>query len=176
MVTLATTTLIAITNVSSEAQIVHVTLWTDYSVAILDFNILLTGYDVQTMNIRDILRDGQLPVTYQYRRSGTTDRHGRTVTGMVTPRRRMAQCRIPRARRLCRLVSTCPFRRRPVSSRTTASASTVTPSSTRHPIPASVLALFEKWLKKSQTVDRVYRTCANEIVDAVPRAVVVGPS
>jgi hypothetical protein len=55
------TTLFAITNVSSEAQIVHVTLWTDYSIAILDFNLTLTGYDVQTINIRDILRDGILP-------------------------------------------------------------------------------------------------------------------
>jgi hypothetical protein len=55
------TTLFAITNVSNEAQIVHVTLWTDYSIAILDFNIVLTGYDVQTMNIRDILRDGIIP-------------------------------------------------------------------------------------------------------------------
>ena len=55
------TTLFAITNVSNEAQIVHVTLWTDYSIAILDFNIVLTGYDVQTINIRDILRDGILP-------------------------------------------------------------------------------------------------------------------
>ena len=55
------TTLFAITNVSSEAQIVHITLWTDYSVAILDFNLTLTGYDVQTINIRDILRDGILP-------------------------------------------------------------------------------------------------------------------
>ena len=55
------TTLFAITNVSSEAQIVHITLWTDYSIAILDFNLTLTGYDVQTINIRDILRDGLLP-------------------------------------------------------------------------------------------------------------------
>jgi len=55
------TTLFAITNVSSDAQIVHVTVWTDFSVAILDFNVVLTGYDVQTINIRDILRDGILP-------------------------------------------------------------------------------------------------------------------
>jgi len=55
------TTLFAITNVSNVAQIVHVTLWTDYSIAILDFNIIMTGYDVQTINIRDILRDGMLP-------------------------------------------------------------------------------------------------------------------
>ena len=57
------TTLFSITNVSSEATIAHVTVWTDFSVAILDFNILLTGYDVQVINIRDILKDGVLPVT-----------------------------------------------------------------------------------------------------------------
>lgn len=55
------TTLFAITNVSADAQIVHITVWTDYSIAILDFNLTLTGYDVQTINIRDILRDGILP-------------------------------------------------------------------------------------------------------------------
>ena len=56
-----TTTQFAITNVSSEAQIVHITVWTDYSVAILDFNLTLTGYDVARMNIRDILGSGYLP-------------------------------------------------------------------------------------------------------------------
>ncbi len=55
------TTLFAITNVSNEAVIVHITVWTDYSVAILDFNLTLTGYDVQTINIRDIFREGILP-------------------------------------------------------------------------------------------------------------------
>jgi hypothetical protein len=54
-------TLFAVTNVSSEATIVHITVWTDYSIAILDFNLTLTGYDVQTFSIRDILRDGVLP-------------------------------------------------------------------------------------------------------------------
>jgi hypothetical protein len=47
--------------VSSEAQIVHITIWSDYSVAIVDFNIVLTGYDVARMNIRDILGFGLLP-------------------------------------------------------------------------------------------------------------------
>lgn len=55
------TTLFAITNVSADAQIVHITVWTDYSIAILDFNLTLTGYDVQTINIRDILDHGVLP-------------------------------------------------------------------------------------------------------------------
>lgn len=57
------TTIFSITNVSAEAQIVHVTVWTDFSAAILDFNILLTGYDVISMNIKEILGGGQLPVT-----------------------------------------------------------------------------------------------------------------
>lgn len=56
-------TLMAITNVSDEAVIVHVTFWSDLSVPVLDFNILLSGYDVQTMSVRDILHYGILPVT-----------------------------------------------------------------------------------------------------------------
>ena len=39
------------------------TLWTDYSAPVLGFNILLSGYDVQTLNVRDILYFGQLPNT-----------------------------------------------------------------------------------------------------------------
>jgi hypothetical protein len=54
-------TLFAITNVSSDAAIVHITVWTDYSIAILDFNLTMTGYDVQTLSIRDILANGVLP-------------------------------------------------------------------------------------------------------------------
>ncbi len=64
------TTLFAITNVSSAAQIVHVTVWTEYSTAILDFNVVLSGYDVQTMNIRDILINGDLPNTGTAHNSG----------------------------------------------------------------------------------------------------------
>jgi hypothetical protein len=58
-----TSTTFSITNVSAEAQVVHVTVWTDFSAAILDFNILLTGYDVISMNAREIFINGQLPVT-----------------------------------------------------------------------------------------------------------------
>src|SRR5262245_9397189 len=44
------TTLFTITNVSNAPQIAHVTVWTDWSFPILDFNIFLTGYDVQAVN------------------------------------------------------------------------------------------------------------------------------
>jgi len=49
------TTLFTITNVSRYSQIAHVTLWTDYGVPAFNFNIFLTGYDVQAINLRDIL-------------------------------------------------------------------------------------------------------------------------
>lgn len=57
------TTIFSVTNVSSEAMIVHFTLWTDYSAHILDWNVVLSGYDTQQQNIRDILMSGMLPVT-----------------------------------------------------------------------------------------------------------------
>src|SRR5436305_2574227 len=49
-----TTTLFTITNVSRFSQIAHVTLWTDRSFPVLDFNIFLTGYDVQGINLFDV--------------------------------------------------------------------------------------------------------------------------
>jgi hypothetical protein len=52
------TTLFTITNVSRYSQIAHVTLWTDFAVPVLDFNIFLTGYDIQAINLKDILTTG----------------------------------------------------------------------------------------------------------------------
>jgi hypothetical protein len=49
------TTLFTITNVSAAPQIAHVTLWTDWSFPVLDFNIFLTGYDVQGINMFDLI-------------------------------------------------------------------------------------------------------------------------
>jgi hypothetical protein len=54
----ARTTLFTITNVSRYPQIAHVVLWTDFSYAALDFNIFLTGYDVQAINMYDIFARG----------------------------------------------------------------------------------------------------------------------
>jgi hypothetical protein len=58
--TTARTTLFTITNVSALPQIAHVVVWTDYSFAALDFNIFLTGYDVQAINLYDIFSRGQI--------------------------------------------------------------------------------------------------------------------
>jgi hypothetical protein len=52
------TTLFTITNVSRYSQIAHVTLWTDLAFPVLDFNIFLTGYDVQSINLLDVLNPG----------------------------------------------------------------------------------------------------------------------
>ena len=56
--TTARTTLFTITNVSPYPQIAHVTVWTDWSFPALDFNIFLTGYDVQAINLYDVLARG----------------------------------------------------------------------------------------------------------------------
>jgi hypothetical protein len=56
------TTLFSVNNASASAAVAHVTMWTDQSIPTLDFDIYLTGYDVQTINIRDIF-NGNLPRT-----------------------------------------------------------------------------------------------------------------
>src|SRR5258708_14957615 len=57
------TTLFAINNASATAVLAHVTVWSDLSVPVLDFNVYLTGYDVQMINLRDILVSGLIPQT-----------------------------------------------------------------------------------------------------------------
>jgi len=54
----ARTTLFTITNTSALPQIAHVTVWTDWSFPALDFNIFLTGYDVQAINLYDLFNRG----------------------------------------------------------------------------------------------------------------------
>jgi hypothetical protein len=56
-------TLFSINNASAVAALVHVVVWSDLSVPVLDFNLYLTGYDVQTIDLRDILVAGNLPQT-----------------------------------------------------------------------------------------------------------------
>jgi hypothetical protein len=48
-------TLFTITNVTRLPQIAHVTVWTDWSFPVLDFNIYLTGYDVQGISMNQLL-------------------------------------------------------------------------------------------------------------------------
>src|SRR3954471_7487687 len=57
------TTLFSVNNSSNVAVLAHITLWSDLSVPVLAFNIYLTGYDVQTINLRDLVVNGTLPQT-----------------------------------------------------------------------------------------------------------------
>jgi hypothetical protein len=56
-------TLFSINNARPEAALAHVVVWSDLSVPVLDFNVYLTGYDVQSISLRDILVNGVLPRT-----------------------------------------------------------------------------------------------------------------
>src|SRR4051794_34010514 len=55
-------TLFSINNAAAAAAIAHVTFWTDQSIPTLNFDVYLTGYDVQTISVRDIF-NGILPRT-----------------------------------------------------------------------------------------------------------------
>ncbi|MFY9820133.1 MAG: hypothetical protein WAM82_02050 [Thermoanaerobaculia bacterium] len=56
------TTLFSLNNASASAVLVNVVIWTDYGVPTLNFPVYLTGYDVQTINLRDVF-NGALPQT-----------------------------------------------------------------------------------------------------------------
>jgi hypothetical protein len=57
------TTIFTITNVSNVEQVAHITLWTDLSYPVIDFNVYLTGYDVQSINLYDVIALGQIAPT-----------------------------------------------------------------------------------------------------------------
>ncbi len=56
-------TLFSINNASASATLAHVTVWSTWSIPVIDWDVYLTGYDVQTVNLRDILVNGILPRT-----------------------------------------------------------------------------------------------------------------
>jgi len=56
------TTLFSVNNASAKSEIARVVLWTDWGVPTLAFDVYLTGYDVQTLNVRDLF-NGKLPTT-----------------------------------------------------------------------------------------------------------------
>ncbi|HEV3455352.1 MAG TPA: hypothetical protein VHG32_02270 [Thermoanaerobaculia bacterium] len=57
------TTLFSINNASASAVLAHVVIWSDLAVPMLNFNVYLTGFDVQTINLRDVIVYGNLPQT-----------------------------------------------------------------------------------------------------------------
>src|SRR5687768_1349877 len=73
-------TIFTLVNTSSDAAIAHVTVWTDWSFPVLDFNVYLTGYDVQGLSLRDIVFNGTIAPTATPGVAGTTD-VGSTTSG-----------------------------------------------------------------------------------------------
>ena len=87
-------TLFSINNASASAVLAHVIVWTDLSVQVLDFDVYLTGYDVQTINLRDICQrqpagDGLRRPGPDATRSARRARCRRTSTSPAAP----ASCR-----------------------------------------------------------------------------------
>lgn len=56
------TTVFSINNASASATLAHVTLWSDLAVPVTNFDVYLTGYDVVTIDLFDVL-NGRLPRT-----------------------------------------------------------------------------------------------------------------
>jgi hypothetical protein len=52
------TTLFTVINVTNVDRVARVTLWTDYGYPVITFNMYLTGYDVQPINLFDIIERG----------------------------------------------------------------------------------------------------------------------
>jgi hypothetical protein len=56
-------TLFSVNNSAAAAVLAKVVVWSDQGVPVLNFNLYLTGYDIQTVSLRDVLVDGELPRT-----------------------------------------------------------------------------------------------------------------
>jgi hypothetical protein len=57
------TTLLTVRNADSAPVVAHVTIWSNLSVPLLTFDVYLTGFDEQSINLRDVLVNGLLPRT-----------------------------------------------------------------------------------------------------------------
>lgn len=55
------TTLFSVNSVATTPVVAHVTLWTDWSIPTLDFDVYLAAFEVQTFNLRDVFTTGRLP-------------------------------------------------------------------------------------------------------------------
>lgn len=83
--TTAIDTAFTITNVSNTPIIAHITLWSDWSYPVLDFNVWLTGYDVQGISLYDILNLGRLPATSSDETRGSRSAANSSVTAILDP-------------------------------------------------------------------------------------------
>lgn len=72
------TTILTVTNVSRTAQLVHVSVYDATSGAVVDFDEVLSGYDVWSINFRDLLNG-----RFDYFDTGTNPKGFFTGTGVV---------------------------------------------------------------------------------------------
>ncbi len=56
-------TLLTIRNAAADPVVAHLTVWSNLSVPVMIFDVYLTGYDEQTVSLRDVLVSGILPTT-----------------------------------------------------------------------------------------------------------------
>ncbi len=56
-------TVFSIGNALPQAVLAHVTVWTDLSVPVIDYNVYLTGYDMEVVDLGQMIRNGILPRT-----------------------------------------------------------------------------------------------------------------
>lgn len=59
----AANTIFTVVNTARAPQVIRVTVWTDYGYPTVWFNVYLTGYDVQSFSMYDILATGITPPT-----------------------------------------------------------------------------------------------------------------
>src|SRR5262249_9804798 len=80
----AVDTIVTIGNASDAPMIAHVSVWSDRSELVLDFNIGLTGFDIQSMRMSSIL-EGFLPQTGYLTSSGLKDGCERNTSASIYP-------------------------------------------------------------------------------------------
>jgi hypothetical protein len=71
------TTLFSVSNASDQGILTHLVIWSDLGVPLINFNLYLTGFDVESVNLRDILVAGILPRTAS---------EGQDVGDQISPR------------------------------------------------------------------------------------------
>jgi hypothetical protein len=82
--TRATDTFFTIVNTGYLPQIAHVVVWTDWSYPVLDFNVFLTGFDVQPLSMYDIIQNGIIaPIPNSTTLGGTSSSATATAGGVV---------------------------------------------------------------------------------------------
>jgi hypothetical protein len=81
--TRATDTFFTIVNTGYLPQIAHVVVWTDWSYPVLDFNVFLTGFDVQPISMYDIIVNGIIAPNPGSTTNGGTSSSGTATSGGV---------------------------------------------------------------------------------------------